>query len=231
MRFPLSFQGKLYVLHTPLGEEDVHHVLQIDPPVQQDGAGGGRALPPPELIATVPKDKLPNPLGLVECGSEILVLGNYIDLSGTQIFVYKLADLVLQRFVPIKSLGGKTLFMEQRNISVSSKILHTVKGDNVVYFTGSRIVQYHLGSDSLSTAVDNCSLFGRAPGPSPLVLYVFSCCIRNPWHVARCILLHFLSTPFLATISLVLWVSLPLVLYFGPIAVNFLHYVLTGAGE
>jgi hypothetical protein len=84
-------------------------------------------------------------------------------------------------------------------------------------------VQYHLGSDSLSTAVDNCSLFGRAPGPSPLVLYVFSCCIRNPWHVARCILLHFLSTPFLATISLVLWVSLPLVLYFGPIAVNFFY--------
>jgi hypothetical protein len=68
MRFPLSFQGKLYVLHTPLGEEDVHHVLQIDPPVQQDGAGGGRALPPPELIAPVPKDKLPDPLGLVECG-------------------------------------------------------------------------------------------------------------------------------------------------------------------
>ena len=149
-------------------------------------------------------------LGLVECASEILVL----DLSWTQIFVYKLADLVLQRFVPIKSLGGNT--MEGRNISVSSEILHTVKGDNVVYFTGSRIVQYHLGSDSLSTAVDNCSLFGRAPGPSPLVLYVFSCCIRNPWYVPRCILLHFLSTPFpatidqsctlgLATISLVLW--------------------------
>ena len=44
MRFSLSFQGKLYVLHTPLGEEDVHQVLRIDPPVQQDGAGGGRAL-------------------------------------------------------------------------------------------------------------------------------------------------------------------------------------------
>ena len=232
MGFPLSFQGKLYVLHTPFGE-DVHQVLQINPPVQQDGVGGGRVLPPPELIATVPEDKIPYPnLGLVECGSEILVLGNdYSDLYGTQIFVYKLADLALQRFVPIKSLGGNTLFMEQRNISVSSKILHTFKGDNVVYFTGSRIVQYHLGSDSLSTAVDNCSLFGRAPGPSPLVLYVFSCCIRNPWYVARCILLHFLSTPFPDTISLVLWVSLPLVLYFGPIAVNFLHCVLTGAGE
>jgi hypothetical protein len=75
---PLSFQGKLYVVHTPSPRscgESTHQVLQTDPPVQGDGAGAGRELlQPPKMIATVPAHKLVYPDGLVECGSEILVL-------------------------------------------------------------------------------------------------------------------------------------------------------------
>jgi len=103
MRYPpLSFQGKLYMVYTAstlCGEDDVHQVLQIDPPVQdQDGEGAGRALQPPKLIATVPAHKLIYPYGPVECGSEILVLGHN-DWFGSQILVCKLSDLVLQRFI------------------------------------------------------------------------------------------------------------------------------------
>ncbi|RCV36162.1 hypothetical protein SEVIR_7G309400v4 [Setaria viridis] len=131
------------------------------PPVQ-DGAGAGRELQPPKLIATIPAHKLVYPEGLVECGSEILVLGHN-DLSGSQILVCKLADLVLQRFIPTKDIRGNTLFLEERNISVSSKVLPTVKGDNVVFIRSGRpyLAQYHLGSGSLSPAIDNCSLYGR----------------------------------------------------------------------
>ena len=175
----------VYTASTLCGEDDVHQVLQIDPPVQdQDGEGAGRALQPPKLIATVPEHKLVYVYGLVECGSEILVLGHN-DWFGSQILVCKLSDLVLQRFIPMKSIGGSILFIDERSISVSSKVLPTVKGDSVVYIHSGHpyLAQYHLGSGSLSTAIDNCSLCGRMPGPSSLVHHVFSCCIRNQWCV------------------------------------------------
>ncbi|PUZ62879.1 hypothetical protein GQ55_3G022000 [Panicum hallii var. hallii] len=168
MRYPpLSFQGKLYMVDTStLYGENVHQILQTH--------GTGRALQPPKLIATVPAHKLVYPYGLVECGSEILVLGHN-DLFGSQILVCKLKDLVLQRFIP------------ERNISVSSKVLPTVKGDSVVYIHSGHpyLAQYHLSSGSLSPAIDNCSLYGRTPGPSSLVHHIFSCCIRNQWYEQR----------------------------------------------
>jgi hypothetical protein len=96
--------------------------------------------------------------------------------SGSPILVCKLANLVLQGFIPTKDIGGNTLFLEERNISVSSKVLPTVKGDNVVYIHSGRpyLGQYHLSSGSLSPAIDDCSLYGRAPGPSSLIHYIFS---------------------------------------------------------
>jgi hypothetical protein len=106
MRYPpLSFQGKLYMVDTStLYGENVHQILQTH--------GTGRALQPPKLIATVPAHKLVYPYGLVECGSEILVLGHN-DLFGSQILVCKLKDLVLQRFIPVKSIRGSTCSLKR----------------------------------------------------------------------------------------------------------------------
>ena len=86
---------------------------------------------------------------------------------------------------PMKSIGGSTLFIDERSISVSSKVLPTVKGDSVVYIHSGHpyLAQYHLSSGSLSPAIDNCSFYGRTPGPSSLVHHVFSCSIRNQWCV------------------------------------------------
>lgn len=182
---PFSFQGKLYMLQTPSScGEKIHQVLQVDPPVLQDRTAAGYVLQQPKVIATIPAHKLVYPYGLVECGSEILVLCGHNHLFRLEeVLVCKLADLVLQRFIPIEDIGGNTLFLNERTISVSSKILHTVKGANVVYpCSGPRYLgQYNLSSGSLSPAVDSCSLYGRAPGPSNLVHYIFSCCIRNQW--------------------------------------------------
>ncbi|CAO1946584.1 unnamed protein product [Urochloa humidicola] len=179
---PLSFQGKLYILHTPRIGESMHQVFQIDPP-GQDGADADPQLQPPKLIATIPTGKLIDPDGLVQCGTEILVVGHN-DFLVSQILVCKLADLVLQRFIPVDNIGGNTLFLKERNLSVSSKILPTVKGDNVVYCRSRQpyLAQYHLSSGSLTPAIDNCSLFGHAPGPSSLVHYIFSCCTRDLWN-------------------------------------------------
>ncbi|TVU12723.1 hypothetical protein EJB05_46378, partial [Eragrostis curvula] len=171
-------------MHTPFpsvwGDEKIHHVLCVDPPVTQDD--GGLALPQPKSVAAIPSSKLVNPVSLVECGSEILVLGRN-DWCAQQIIIYKLAGIVLQRFIPIESIGGNTLFFNERGISVSSRVLPTVRGDNVVYICAGppHLAQYNLGSGSLSPAIDTCSLYGRAQGPSNLVHYIFSCCIRDPW--------------------------------------------------
>ncbi|GJM87474.1 hypothetical protein PR202_ga03433 [Eleusine coracana subsp. coracana] len=184
--YRLPFQGKLYVVvdtPTPLvwDQEKIHHVLQVDPPVTLED--GTRALPEPKLIATIPGHKLLHPDGLVECGSELLLLGHN-DMSWSQIVIFKLADLVLQRFIPIQSIGGNTLFLGGRSISVSSRVLPTAKGDNVVYYNSSEppyLAQYNLTTGTLSPAIDTCSLYGRAPGPSNLVHYIFSCCNRDNW--------------------------------------------------
>ncbi|CAD6268369.1 unnamed protein product [Miscanthus lutarioriparius] len=184
---PLSFQGKLYIfceVYTPRLDE-MHQVFQIDPP-EQDGAGADPQLQPPKLIATIPTGKFIQPDGLVQCGTEILVLGHN-DLLVSQILVCKLADLVLERFIPVDNIGGNTLCLGERNLSVSSKILPTVKGDNVVYKRSRQpyLAQYHLSSGSLTPAIDNCSLYGRAPGPSSLIHYIFSCCTRDLWYEPR----------------------------------------------
>jgi hypothetical protein len=181
---PLPFQGKLYIIDTisdfPIPQYlDLHQVFEIDPPVQD------HEVQPPKLIATIPARKLRYPAGLVQCGSEVLVLGHN-DFSASQILVCKLTDLVLQRFTPTMNIGGNTLFLGERNISVPSKILATVKGDNVIYCRmGERpyLAQYHISSGTLLPAIDNCSLYGLAPGPSSVVLYIFSCCDRYLWCV------------------------------------------------
>ncbi|KAL6847471.1 hypothetical protein ACP4OV_023324 [Aristida adscensionis] len=184
----VSFQGKLYTVHSEMSS-GMHRVFQIDPPAppqpqEQGAAGRAMALQPPKLIATVHVHKLGDCLGLVECGSELLVL--FKDRQATsRVLVCKLADLVLQRFAPLNSIGGSVLFRGGRNISVCSKVLPMLMGDSVVYRCnkedGLYHAEYHLSSGTFSPAMDDCRLYGDAPGPSSLVHHIFSCCFRYQW--------------------------------------------------
>ena len=159
-------------------------VFQIDPPVRRDGVDSGCVLHPPKLIATVPEGNLITPTYMVECDSEILLLGHK-DFYMSQIVVYKLSDLVLQRCVPIKSIGGNTLFISGRSLSVASKALSTPMGDDVICFEPAEhsLVQYHLISGTWSPATDNCNIYGPAQGPCSLISVIYSCCVRNRWYL------------------------------------------------
>ncbi|KAL6844128.1 hypothetical protein ACP4OV_025801 [Aristida adscensionis] len=179
--FPLSFQGKLYVVDTVVLCNDVQ-IFQIDPPVK-DGVGSVCELNPPKLIATLPSGNLTGP-SLVECDSEILVLGYNDSWSRSKMVVFKLADLVQRRCIRISSIGGNTLLASERSLSVSSEARCTSMGDSVV-LTDSRqqhLVQYHLISGTWSPAADDCSVYGPAPGPCSFIHHIHSCCIRSRWN-------------------------------------------------
>ncbi|XP_066330879.1 uncharacterized protein [Miscanthus floridulus] len=187
---PLSFQGKLYTacdvalsgVSEFTGEWESYgdvQVFQIDPPVN-DGMGSGSKLQLPKLIATLPEGNLDVPMGLVECDSEILVVG-YKDFDMLHFVVFKLTDLIQQRYIPITSIGGNTLFISERKLSVAPKALPTPVGDSVVCLEPRQpnLVHQQLTGDTWSPATDDCSLYGPAPvGPCSLIHLIFSCCIR-----------------------------------------------------
>lgn len=82
----------------------------------------------------------------------------------SRILVYKLGDLVQQRFLPMKSIGGNCLIVGERSMSVSSRVLQTVEGDSVIHVRSSSVqaayvAEYHLSSDTVSPAIDDCSLY------------------------------------------------------------------------
>ncbi|CAD6268396.1 unnamed protein product [Miscanthus lutarioriparius] len=148
---PFAFRGKLYILHTPsqFMWQNVHQVLQIDPPVQDGATSSGFSLKPPRLIATIPVCNLLLPMCLVESDSNILLIGHK-DSSMSRILVYKLADLVQQRFLPMKSIGDNCLIVGERSMSVSSRVLPTVEGDseqrNSIQKEDTRWVPYEVKS-------------------------------------------------------------------------------------
>ncbi|XP_051189668.1 uncharacterized protein [Lolium perenne] len=181
---PLSFRGKIYVVHNQTPTVDAtSHVLQIDHPLQNEIGIGFQQPSPPRLVATCPPNVLRYPIYLVECDSEILVVG-HSDSSFSHILVYKLADLMLGRFIPVTSIGDRALLIEERSLSVSSKSLPTVMAETVIY-THPRtrdFAQYQLGTGTWSQPIDECGLDGFAPGPRSLIHHVMSCCIRNVWN-------------------------------------------------
>ena len=107
-------------------------------------------------------------MGLVECDSEILVVG-YKDFDMLHFVVFKLTYLIQQRYIPITSIGGNTLFISERNLSVAPKALPTPVGDSVVCLEPRQHNLVHL--------------YGPAPvGPCSLIHLIFSCCIRIQWY-------------------------------------------------
>ncbi|XBI48814.1 hypothetical protein VPH35_112479 [Triticum aestivum] len=175
----LSFQGNpyeqvllpgfalvQYLVHQTMNMENINlsQIFQLEAHSQD----------PPKLIVTFPMEKLCYPIYLVECDSEILVVGHN-DISLTHLAVYKLADVVLDRFIPVKSIGDKTIFVGGRNLCVSSKALPTIS--NILCNTASILA---VGLYSLAT--DECSTSGLEQGPCSLILHVFTCCSRDHWN-------------------------------------------------
>ncbi|KAM0894309.1 hypothetical protein ACQ4PT_024577 [Festuca glaucescens] len=173
---PLAFHGKIYMVQYPTSDGSL--VFQIDPPPQ-----AGSPPPPPKLVAKCPKDKLYDGYSLVECDSEILLIG-HTDNSRSHILIYKLKDIMLERFVPVTSIGDRALFLLDTSLSVSTKAMPMVMAETIVYKEPRmrNYAQYHLGTGTRSPAVDECGIRGYDPGPRSLIQHIITCCIRSAWN-------------------------------------------------
>ncbi|PVH31426.1 hypothetical protein PAHAL_9G143400 [Panicum hallii] len=167
---PFPHQGKFYVVYVMRADHQAK-IFRIDTPLP------GEVLQPPKLIATTIADKLRGPIYFVECDSEVLVIG-YGGFPFSKMPVYKLADLVMERYIPVTSIGDKAIFLQNRTLSVSAKALPTVVGDTIICFQPMEhyVAQYHLSRSSWSPAMDKCSLRGTEPGPCSLIQHIYTCC-------------------------------------------------------
>ncbi|CAN6287616.1 unnamed protein product [Urochloa humidicola] len=93
---PFSYHGKTYIVYM-MAVERTLQIFQIDTPIASE------VLQPPKLIATCTVDKLCRPIYIVECDSEILVIG-YTDILVSKMLVYKLSDLVAEKYDPVTSI-------------------------------------------------------------------------------------------------------------------------------
>ncbi|CAM0953825.1 unnamed protein product [Alopecurus aequalis] len=135
-------------------------VVRIDPPPQ-----AGSAPPLPTTIAMCSPDKIYCGYKLVECDSEILLVG-HTDSSRTDILMYKLEDMILGRFIPVTSIGDRALFLLiLKSLSVSTKAMPTVMPETVVCLDPRthEYSQYHLDTGTWSTPVDECGIRGYEP--------------------------------------------------------------------
>lgn len=153
-------------------------IFRVDPP--QEDQGG--SLLEPKLIGSIPTDKLTNLISLTECDSQILVAG-YTDRR-SHMQVHRLEDLTLEKFIPVKSIGDKALFINDRSLSVSSNAaLPSVVGDTIVLpsLENGSLTQYHLGTDTWSQPMDGCIRSGPVFGPCCLIYHIYTCCRREFW--------------------------------------------------
>lgn len=170
------------MLHRP-GVNSDPEVLQVDPPQQEDMNLGTPSLPPPKLIAKCPaRTEISHPLyDLVECNSEILVIGTKWD--AVYYSVYRLADLMLGRIVHVTSIDGSAPFIGRRSLCVSSKVFPTIVPDTIVMReTKIYLSQYHLSNDTLSQATDGVIAEEKdIPGPYSIMCHIITCCSPSYW--------------------------------------------------
>lgn len=167
----LSSRGKTYVV----SETSIERTLQI---FQMDTPLPNEVLQPPKLIATCTVDKLCKPVYFVECDSEILVIG-YTDFWRSNILIYKLADLVMGRHIPVTSIGDKAIFVQDRALCASTKVFPTAMGDTIICIGNEGLAQYDLSRDTWLPAMDQCSILGFEQGPCSLIQHILTCCSRG----------------------------------------------------
>nr|CAB3455831.1 unnamed protein product [Digitaria exilis] len=149
----LPFHGSLFMAYCR-GSEDTS-IMRIDPPLLEEDGSLSPSLRPPQTIATFPAKLMILPQ-LVECDSEILVVGS-TDISRAHLVVIRLADLLQGRpAAPLKSIGDRCLFFGMRSLAVSSKGLPSITGNSIILCDSikDRLMQHNLSDDTLLPACD-----------------------------------------------------------------------------
>ncbi|CAL4948016.1 unnamed protein product [Urochloa decumbens] len=190
---PVSFQGKL--APNMFFDEKYVHIWQIEPPTLN--AEGSRLLFMQQARITVecPLVAIMDIVHLVECGSEQTLNGSR-SVKHRLALVYRLADLISGRIIPLTNIGEHALFLGDRSLCVSSnKVFPSILGNSItcnyrlpihddsqVGICDQRLIEhYHLGSGTWSLAIPNDN-----PPASPYMLihHIFTCCYRDHWNKA-----------------------------------------------
>jgi hypothetical protein len=186
----LSSNGKIYMVEYAYQSQKVH-IYRVDPPCTT-AADGFPHFPLLMKIAECPLDRFSIIVNLVECGSEILLVA-YNDESCLDLAVYRLADLVIGRFVPITSIGNYALVLGERCLCVllsPNKWLPSVSPNSVIcihnYQSGQNagefvFEQYSLGTGIWTPASDGDLVEMPPPSPHEFTHHVFTCCYRRYW--------------------------------------------------
>ncbi|XBJ04803.1 hypothetical protein VPH35_023683 [Triticum aestivum] len=153
----ISSQGKLYMVRKFISTGEVQ-ILRIDPP-REEMSGFSSSWFPSLKIIPVCASLICNPFGLVEHDSEILLVA----FMG----VYRIADLILGRIIPLTSIGDNALLMGFErsrcaigwSLSVSIKAMPTITGDTIIRshpLSDRTLGQYHLNRSSWSPRAERC---------------------------------------------------------------------------
>ncbi|XP_062186629.1 uncharacterized protein LOC133890181 [Phragmites australis] len=177
----LPFHGSLYMVQFVSSEEP--SILRLDPPLLEEDGSSSPSLPPPQTIAKLPANLMIQPR-LVECDSEILVVGN-TDISCSHLVVIRLADLLQGRpAAPLTSIGDHCLIFGMRSLAVSSKGLPSISRNSIIIcdIEKDRVLQYNLGDGTLLPACDGDTVRSPPPCPHSMVNHLITCCYRHYWN-------------------------------------------------
>ncbi|KAL6646653.1 hypothetical protein ACP70R_015730 [Stipagrostis hirtigluma subsp. patula] len=110
------------------------------------------------------------------------------DVIAAAISIYRLADLILERIVPVTDIGGNCIFLAAfhgRMLSVSAKAFPAITADSIVFLhkCSHYLAQYQLSTRTLSPTSDG-RLLGiiALPSPRSIFYYIFTCCYREKWN-------------------------------------------------
>ncbi|KAL6871045.1 hypothetical protein ACP4OV_014893 [Aristida adscensionis] len=203
---PVAFQGRFYSFDIPFRKKRLY-IYQIDPPRQDATTEGRPHQPLPEKIVECSLERIDTPVYLVECGSELLVVG-YNDLSkkilGYNDFfyrcmvAYRVDDLARGNIVPMTSIGDYSLFLHDRCLCVSpNKSLPSISNNSIITLPSwisnhdvepkvpkACLGEYDLGTGTWSLASHEVedSVEGPLLGPSTLLHHIYSCCCPEYWN-------------------------------------------------
>ncbi|VAI73429.1 unnamed protein product [Triticum turgidum subsp. durum] len=184
----LPFGGSLYVVDGGWGLEP-SRILRINPP--EDSNLSSWSVIPPQMVTQCPV-KLLRMLQLVECNSELLLVG--CDSGHSRIVLFRVADLLNGvTTMQLTSIGDQAVFIGGWNMAVNSKSLPSVQGNSIAVVNEiggglagrGTLPLYDLGSGTWSQVFDGHFLDGPVPRPYSLVLHVATCCQRLYWNSGK----------------------------------------------
>ncbi|OEL23980.1 hypothetical protein BAE44_0015001, partial [Dichanthelium oligosanthes] len=192
------FQGKMYMVSPGFNEKGVVRIHQIDSAQLSSEGSQSFSLQPPKIIAKCPLvATMGSVVYLVECGLELMLVGRLSDASGAHLVVYRLADLISGRIVPIKDIRDHALFLGNRSIcvspnkgfpsvlgnSITCKHISIIQNSPVGTHSRERDELYHLPTGTWSPAIDEDIPSGDPlASPYSLVRHIYTCCYRSYWN-------------------------------------------------